>query len=126
MRNRLLAAAAAVAIATTFAAVPGQAGATEEGKYVKGIDISRYQGEPDWEAVAADGWKFAFIKATEGTSILNPEFAQQYEGSYDAGLIRGAYHFATPDTSSGRAQANYFVDHGGDWSSDGKTLSLSQ
>ncbi len=37
-------------------------------------------------------------------------------------MIRGAYHFATPDTTSGAAQANYFVDHGGGWSRDGKTL----
>lgn len=37
-------------------------------------------------------------------------------------MIRGAYHFALPDRSSGAAQANHFVDHGGGWSSDGKTL----
>ncbi|GAA5029436.1 GH25 family lysozyme [Actinopolymorpha pittospori] len=37
-------------------------------------------------------------------------------------MIRGAYHFAIPDGSSGAAQANYFVDHGGGWSRDGKTL----
>jgi GH25 family lysozyme M1 (1,4-beta-N-acetylmuramidase) len=26
---------------------------------------------------------------------VNPNFAAQYNGSYQAGLIRGAYHFAT-------------------------------
>jgi len=38
------------------------------------------------------------------------------------GLIRGAYHFANPGKSSGTAQAEYFLAHGGGWSGDGKTL----
>jgi hypothetical protein len=29
-----------------------------------GIDVSHFQGEVDWEAVAATGGRFAFIKAT--------------------------------------------------------------
>lgn len=39
-----------------------------------------------------------------------------------AGLIRGAYHVARPDQSSGNAQAAYFLAHGGGWTGDGKTL----
>ncbi|WP_344447177.1 lysozyme, partial [Kitasatospora nipponensis] len=66
--------------------------------------------------------KFAYVKATEGTGYTNPYFAQQYNGSYNAGLIRGAYHFALPNASSGATQATYFVNHGGGWSADGKTL----
>lgn len=37
-------------------------------------------------------------------------------------VIRGAYHFAHPGQSSGAAQADYFLAHGGGWSADGKTL----
>jgi GH25 family lysozyme M1 (1,4-beta-N-acetylmuramidase) len=37
-------------------------------------------------------------------------------------VIRGAYHFAHPGESSGAAQADYFLAHGGGWSADGKTL----
>jgi GH25 family lysozyme M1 (1,4-beta-N-acetylmuramidase) len=87
-----------------------------------GLDVSGYQGSVDWSSVAANGGRFAYVKATESTSYVNPDFAQQYNGSYAAGLIRGAYHFATPDTSSGAAQADYFIAHGGGWSKDGKTL----
>ncbi|WP_394846179.1 lysozyme [Pendulispora brunnea] len=89
---------------------------------VPGHDVSSHQGNVNWSTVAANGAKFVYIKATEGTSYTNPYFTQQYNGSYNAGLIRGAYHFATPNSSSGTAQANYFVDHGGGWSADGKTL----
>ncbi len=87
-----------------------------------GLDVSGYQGNVAWSTVRGNGGRFAYIKATESTTYRNPYFAQQYNGSYSAGLIRGAYHFATPNTSTGAAQANYFVDHGGGWSRDGKTL----
>jgi hypothetical protein len=37
-------------------------------------------------------------------------------------LIRGGYHFAHPGETTGAAQANYFIAHGGGWSGDGITL----
>jgi GH25 family lysozyme M1 (1,4-beta-N-acetylmuramidase) len=89
---------------------------------VAGMDVASYQGNVDWASYYNQGKRFVWTKATESTSYTNPYFAQQYNGSYNAGFIRGAYHFATPDTSSGAAQANYFVDHGGGWSRDGRTL----
>ncbi|MEU9131673.1 lysozyme [Kitasatospora sp. NPDC048540] len=87
-----------------------------------GLDVSSWQGSVAWSTAAADGARFAYVKATEGTTYLNPYFAQQYNGSYGAGLIRGAYHFALPDVSSGAAQATWFTAHGGGWSRDGRTL----
>ncbi|HEY0192702.1 MAG TPA: lysozyme [Kofleriaceae bacterium] len=87
-----------------------------------GMDVSNYQGSVAWGTAYANGARFAYIKATEGTTYTNPSFSSQYNGSYNAGLIRGAYHFALPDRSSGAAQGNYLVDHGGGWSADGKTL----
>ncbi|WP_410647879.1 lysozyme [Amycolatopsis sp. cmx-4-54] len=87
-----------------------------------GHDVSGHQGEVDWPTAASTGAKFVYVKATEGTGFVNPRFVQQYNGSYGVGLIRGAYHFARPDISDGAAQAHYFVDHGGGWSKDGKTL----
>ncbi|KAF9649590.1 glycoside hydrolase family 25 protein [Thelephora ganbajun] len=88
----------------------------------KGIDISSHQGNVDWNTVVANGVSFAFIKATEGTTYKNPYFSSQYTGATKAGLIRGGYHFALPDRSSGVAQANWFASNGGGWSGDGITL----
>jgi GH25 family lysozyme M1 (1,4-beta-N-acetylmuramidase) len=76
----------------------------------------------DWDQVSGSGIAFALVKATEGTYYTSPTFSQQYDGSYGAGLIRGSYHFAIPDDSSGAAQAVYFVSNGGGWSDDGQTL----
>ncbi|MGV9339135.1 lysozyme [Streptomyces sp. NPDC003688] len=88
----------------------------------EGVDVSGHQGSVDWATLWNSGVRWAYTKATEGTYYTNPSFAQQYNGSYNVGMIRGAYHFATPDTTTGAAQANYFVDHGGGWSRDGRTL----
>lgn len=89
---------------------------------VKGNDVSHWQGDINWPDVYAKGARFSYAKATEGTSYRDPKFADNYIGAYNAGFIRGAYHFARPDGASGGAQANYFADHGGAWSADGQTL----
>ncbi len=88
----------------------------------RGLDVSGYQPNINWSSVKANGAKFAYMKATEGTGYTSGSFAAQYNGSYTSGLIRGAYHFALPDRSSGAWQADYFINHGGGWSADGKTL----
>ena len=87
-----------------------------------GFDVSNWQGNVNWASAYAKGGRFAYIKATEGTTYRDPTFNANYTNSYYAGFIRGAYHFATPDSSGGKAQADYFVSHGGGWSKDGKTL----
>ncbi|KAI0367681.1 glycoside hydrolase family 25 protein [Pilatotrama ljubarskyi] len=88
----------------------------------KGIDISHFQGTVNFNTVKANGISFVYIKATEGTTFTDPDFSSHYTGATNAGLIRGAYHFAHPDVSSGATQAKFFLAHGGGWSSDGITL----
>src|SRR5690606_11790757 len=101
----------------------GQGGLpVERAAQTEGVDVSSHQGNVAWPTLWNSGVRWAYAKATEGTYYRNPYYAQQYGGSYDVGMIRGAYHFATPDTSSGATQADYFVDHGGGWSADGRTL----
>jgi lysozyme len=89
---------------------------------VAGMDVSGHQGDVDWDRAWNDGARFAYVKATEGMRFRSPTFGQQYDGSAETGMIRGAYHFALPNTSTGAEQANFFVDHGGGWTPDGSTL----
>jgi GH25 family lysozyme M1 (1,4-beta-N-acetylmuramidase) len=89
----------------------------------QGLDVSNWQGAVDWKAVAVNGASFAYMKATEGTTYTDPYFGANYAGSASAGLVRGAYHFALPDTSSGAAQAMFLLNNGGGWVADGHTLS---
>ena len=118
-RRRTLTALAVGALAATAALVPSMAQAS--GNPI-GDDVSSHQGNVNWSATKAAGAQFSYSKATEGTYYTNPYFAQQYNGAYNVGLIRGAYTFAIPNGSTGAAQADYFVAHGGGWSADGKTL----
>ncbi|MFF3195603.1 GH25 family lysozyme [Streptomyces misionensis] len=104
------------------AAAPAMTAAAAVGTGPAGLDVSHYQNNVDWTSVKNNGAAFAYLKATEGTDYTDPSFSQQYNGAYDAGLIRGAYHFALPGNSSGTVQADWFVSHGGGWTADGRTL----
>ncbi|MCM1319271.1 MAG: hypothetical protein NC217_02685 [Muribaculaceae bacterium] len=60
---------------------------------VKGIDLSAHNGEVDFDKVAADGISFVWLKASEGETIHNADFAANYDEANEAGLALGAYHF---------------------------------
>lgn len=109
------------ALALTILVTPVPASA-ERVAAVKGIDVSNYQPNVNWQAVKADGVAFVYMKATEGTNYHSPLFNSQYAGASTAGLLRGAYHVAQSDASSGATQAQYLLAHGGSWTSDGLTL----
>ncbi|KIJ67630.1 glycoside hydrolase family 25 protein [Hydnomerulius pinastri MD-312] len=87
----------------------------------QGIDISAFQPNINWSSVKND-IDFVYIKATEGVSYRNPSFSSQWSGATNANLIRGAYHFAHPNSGPGADQAQYFHSNGGGWSDDGYTL----
>jgi lysozyme len=60
---------------------------------VHGVDVSRWQGEIDWQTLRQQGANFVFIKATDGGDHLDPMFRRNWQAAHDAGLRRGAYHF---------------------------------
>ena len=60
---------------------------------IHGIDVSKFQGDIDWNAVASSGVKFAWIKATEGGDRLDDRFQANWDGAKAAGVPHGAYHF---------------------------------
>lgn len=75
---------------------------------VNGVDVSRYQGEIQWDVIAQQNITFAFIKATEGSSYKDPCFAVNWEESRKNGIFAGAYHFFSFE-SSGETQAQNFI-----------------
>ncbi|MFI7425697.1 GH25 family lysozyme [Micromonospora sp. NPDC049836] len=118
--RRLLATGLTVA-ATAAAALVATAGPAAAAT-TPGIDVSHYQGSINWTSVKNAGIQFAYIKATEGTSYKDSAFNTNYVNAYNAGVIRGAYHFARPNISGGAAQADYLASNGGAWSADSRTL----
>ncbi|MBR2304477.1 MAG: glycosyl hydrolase family 25 [Ruminococcus sp.] len=79
------------------------------GYEVKGVDVSSYQGIIDWDKLSRQDISFAYIKATEGSSWTDERFSYNFNESKNAGIIAGAYHFFSFD-SSGAEQAEHFID----------------
>ena len=100
-------------------------------QHIYGIDISRYQHDIgkkqysiDWSKIRIShlGSKsnkritgtvnypvsFCYIKSTEGTTITNKYFVNDYNNARNHGIRCGAYHFFSTRTS-GTQQANYFI-----------------
>jgi lysozyme len=75
---------------------------------VHGTDVSKYQGEVDWQTAKANGVSFAFVKATEGGDRVDDLFAQNYAATRAAGIPRSAYHFYYFCTPAA-AQARWFI-----------------
>jgi GH25 family lysozyme M1 (1,4-beta-N-acetylmuramidase) len=78
------------------------------GTSVLGIDVASWQGKPDWAKVAAAGYKFVYIKASDGGSSAYASANSQFNGATAAGLATGLYHFADP-TRSPAANADAFA-----------------
>jgi len=90
---------------------------------VLGIDVSSYQGSINWASVHSCGASFAFAKASEGVSFLDPKFKNNMNNGKAAGMLMGAYHFARPDLNCPGPEANYFWSAAGAYIiADGKSL----
>ncbi len=93
-----------------------------------GVDVADYQhpngAAIDWVQVAAAGYKFAFVKATEGDYYANSYYAADLAQAKAAGLYATGYHFAIPNVSDGASQADYALADGG-YAPDGRTLPLA-
>jgi lysozyme len=64
-----------------------------ETKY-DGIDVSKHNGVIKWKQVAENkNIKFVYIKATEGSRIIDPLYTKNVKGAKSQGLLIGSYHF---------------------------------
>lgn len=82
----------------------------------RGIDLSVFQGDVNWQAVAADGIDFAVIRIGYrgyGKGALQPDerFAGYLSGAVEAGLDVGVYFFSQALTAEeGREEAQYVLE----------------
>ncbi len=75
-----------------------------------GIDVSGWQGNIDYSEVASSGIEIVYMKASEGTSFVDPYFNQNYTNAKANGLKVGFYHYLTARSNSEAvAEANFFV-----------------
>lgn len=86
-----------------------------DGYEIRGIDISHYQGEIDWDQlqnamIRKSPIRFIVMKATEGSNRIDPSFKENFSQAREYGYIRGAYHFWS-NKSSARSQAYFFLEN---------------
>lgn len=77
---------------------------------IQGIDVSKWQGDINWNAVAKAGIHFAFIKATEGGDHIDSKFRDNWLGAKRAGIPRAGYHFVFWCRSA-EEQATWFIQN---------------
>ena len=80
----------------------------EKNYEIRGIDVSHYQGDINWEILSNQGIEFAFIKATEGKSYVDEKYIVNYNNAIKTNLKIGVYHFFTYD-SDGALQADNYI-----------------
>jgi len=95
----------------------GRVSYEKDGKRARtGVDVSTYQGEIDWPAVAADGIDFAILRLgyrgyTEGGLFLDQTFEANLRGALDAGLDVGVYFFSQAITlQEAEAEADFILE----------------
>ncbi|MEZ4380907.1 MAG: GH25 family lysozyme [Nannocystaceae bacterium] len=85
-----------------------QAQVCADGETLFGIDVSYYQGDIDWQQVAGDGVKYAWIRVSHSTQFLDPKFQQNLAGARAAGIHAGVYQYFEP-TEDPIAQAELLL-----------------
>jgi lysozyme len=72
---------------------------------LNGIDIASYQSKLDITKIKSD---FVIVKATEGTTYVNPSYATHVQQTVSSGKKLGIYHFLRSD-SSAVSQADFYL-----------------
>lgn len=82
----------------------------------KGIDVSKYQKEIDWEEVAGDGVEYAFIRLgirgyTKGEILEDENFKDNIEGALHNDIDVGVYFFTqAASVEEAEEEARYVLD----------------
>lgn len=74
---------------------------------IKGIDVSSYQGKPDWAKVAKVGYKFAILRIHQKAGV-DSSFEYNYKNCKSNGILVGGYKYSyalTPAQAIDEAEA---------------------
>lgn len=73
-----------------------------------GIDVSRYQGNINWQEVSKDSRvSFVYLKATESTGLVDKTYRRNLREARRVGLPVGVYHFFSAKTPAHQQLANF-------------------
>lgn len=85
-------------------------GTPVHGVFARGIDVSHWKQNIDWNAVAADDVEFVML-GTRYNNDVDPYFRINAEGAYNAGIQLGAYIYSYATTTDmAVAEADFVLD----------------
>lgn len=76
---------------------------------LRGVDVSAYQTVSSWSRVRQGGYRYAIVKATEGSSHVSDTFFDYYAAARSGGVVAGSYHFARPSGNDAATEARFYV-----------------
>lgn len=81
-----------------------------DSRVFRGIDVSEFQGDIDFDRVRQDGIEAVYIRAGVGSDYTDAYFDENYDKAKAAGLKVGLYHYVTArSVDEGRRQARFFA-----------------
>ena len=76
-----------------------------------GIDVSSWQGDVNWNAVASSNIDFAMIRASFGTTGVDNKFTRNMSNIVSTSIHPGSYHYTYAlNTSQAQAEAQHFLN----------------
>ena len=79
---------------------------------LKGIDVSKWQGEIDWNAVKEFGIEFAFIRLGHDDHVLDPYYIKNIKAAEAVGIPAGVYFYSTATTAAeSLSDAQFVIDN---------------
>lgn len=69
---------------------------------IHGVDVSAYQPDFDFASARREGFDFAIVKATEGSTWRSPNYRDQMARARAAGMIVAAYHYVRGEDVRGQ------------------------
>lgn len=72
-----------------------------------GLDVSHWQGTIDWVKARAAGYRFVYIKRSQGVDLVDSRGLINWKGAHNAGFLIGGYHYFEHDKDGGQ-QAMHF------------------
>ncbi len=82
----------------------------------KGIDVSKFQGDIEWDKVAKDGVEFAFIRLGyrgygSGKIVVDEKYEKNIIGCNEAGIDTGVYFFTEAlNEKEGKEEADFVLE----------------
>lgn len=77
---------------------------------IRGVDVSHYQGDIDWAALSRQDIRFAYIKATEGSSHTDERFLENWDHAADTDMDWLFWQYSNRGRLDGYTGDERFID----------------